>query len=66
VMRKLADSHRVLVASPDYLDRRGRPKTPADLAQHEGLRSIGWDRTLAALNRERGARRHPSDLPPAK
>jgi LysR family transcriptional activator of dmlA len=42
VMRKLADSHRVLVASPDYLDRRGRPKTPADLAQHEGLRSIGW------------------------
>ncbi len=42
VMHKLADSHRVLVASPDYLDRRGRPKTPGDLAQHDGLRSLGW------------------------
>jgi len=42
VMRKLADSHRVLVASPDYLARRGRPETPADLAGHECLRSLGW------------------------
>jgi LysR family transcriptional activator of dmlA len=39
VMRKLADSQRILVATPDYLDRRGRPRTPADLAEHTFLRS---------------------------
>jgi DNA-binding transcriptional LysR family regulator len=42
VMRKLADSHRILVASPDYLNRRGRPATPGDLEGHDGLRSLGW------------------------
>jgi len=42
VMHKLADSHRVLVASPDYLARQGRPATPADLMDHSGLRSLGW------------------------
>ncbi len=42
VMHKLADSHRVLAASPEYLDRHGRPETPADLMRHEGLRSLGW------------------------
>lgn len=38
VMRKLADNHRILVAAPDYLARRGRPKTPADLDGHDLLR----------------------------
>jgi DNA-binding transcriptional LysR family regulator len=42
VMHKLADSHRVLVASPAYLDRRGRPTAPGELAVHDGLRSLGW------------------------
>ncbi|GFE65732.1 LysR family transcriptional regulator [Litoreibacter roseus] len=35
VARKLADLPRVLVASPDYLARRGIPETPADLEDHE-------------------------------
>ncbi|WP_296246405.1 LysR family transcriptional regulator [uncultured Stenotrophomonas sp.] len=35
VARKLADNPRVLVASPDYLDRMGLPKVLADLAIHE-------------------------------
>ncbi len=35
VMKKLAESPRLLVASPGYLARRGRPRTPADLADHE-------------------------------
>ena len=35
--RKLAESRRVLVASPRYLDAHGRPKTPKDLVKHECL-----------------------------
>ncbi len=38
VMRKLADNRRILVASPAYLDRAGRPTTPADAAGHAFLR----------------------------
>jgi DNA-binding transcriptional LysR family regulator len=34
---KLADNHRVLVASPDYLKRHGTPQTLADLARHNCL-----------------------------
>ncbi|MBL8689181.1 MAG: LysR family transcriptional regulator [Rhodospirillaceae bacterium] len=37
VARKLASSRMVLCASPAYIARRGRPKTPADLAQHDCL-----------------------------
>ncbi|MCJ8307997.1 MAG: LysR family transcriptional regulator [Rhizobiaceae bacterium] len=32
--RKLADDHRVLCASPAYLERFGTPRTPEDLAAH--------------------------------
>lgn len=35
VARKLGDSRTVLVASPDYLARRGTPKHPDDLAGHD-------------------------------
>ncbi len=37
VARRLAPDRRVLVASPEYLRRRGRPKTPDDLAEHTCL-----------------------------
>ncbi|MFD1330954.1 LysR family transcriptional regulator [Methylopila musalis] len=37
-MLKLADNRRVLAASPAYLDRRGRPRTPDDLPAHTFLR----------------------------
>jgi DNA-binding transcriptional LysR family regulator len=36
--RKLGESRRILVASPDYLARRGTPATPEDLAHHNCLR----------------------------
>jgi DNA-binding transcriptional LysR family regulator len=42
VMRKLADSHRILVASPGYLDRRGRPDHPRQLEDHQLLRTLDW------------------------
>jgi DNA-binding transcriptional LysR family regulator len=35
VARKLATSRNIVCASPDYLARRGMPRAPADLQQHE-------------------------------
>lgn len=35
--RKLAQSNRLVVASPEYLARRGTPATPADLLEHDGI-----------------------------
>jgi len=37
IAQKIASSRRVLCASPDYLKRKGVPKTPQDLYQHECL-----------------------------
>ncbi|MXQ13338.1 LysR family transcriptional regulator [Microvirga makkahensis] len=37
VVRRIAPVHAVLVASPDYLSRHGRPSTPRDLTAHECL-----------------------------
>jgi len=41
VARRLGAVQRVTVASPAYLHRRGRPKAPPDLAQHELILSTG-------------------------
>jgi DNA-binding transcriptional LysR family regulator len=35
--RKLAPNRRVVVASPEYLQRHGAPRTPAELTQHNCL-----------------------------
>lgn len=36
-MKRLADNPRVMCAAPAYLDRRGRPRTIADLATHDQI-----------------------------
>jgi DNA-binding transcriptional LysR family regulator len=38
VARRLAPSHLVICAAPDYLDRHGRPKTAEELSGHRCLR----------------------------
>ncbi|WP_114953891.1 LysR family transcriptional regulator [Sphingosinicella terrae] len=37
VARRIAPVRTVVVASPAYLDRRGRPQRPADLAAHDAI-----------------------------
>jgi len=37
VIRHLANNHRVLIASPDYIEKYGKPKQPKDLAKHRCL-----------------------------
>jgi DNA-binding transcriptional LysR family regulator len=39
VARKIGEIRRLLVASPDYLRRRGSPATPADIAGHDTIAS---------------------------
>ncbi len=41
VSRRIMESHRILCASPGYLERWGVPKRLADLAQHNCLRISG-------------------------
>ena len=50
VARRLAPVRLVAVASPAYLERRGVPETPADLARHDCLvYSAGAEGTAAAF-----------------
>ncbi len=41
IARKLVESESILVAAPSYLQHRGHPATPQDLAAHECLR-LRW------------------------
>jgi LysR family transcriptional activator of dmlA len=43
IAHKIVDSFRVLAAAPAYLERRGAPKTLAELAQHDCLLFRGRD-----------------------
>ena len=55
IARRLAPNRLVVCGSPDYLARRGVPRTPADLARHDCLlySYLSWGRRLA-LRRARG------------
>jgi DNA-binding transcriptional LysR family regulator len=47
VARRICNLERVISASPDYLERRGTPRTPDDLQTHNCL----WITSLPALRR---------------
>lgn len=44
IARRLCTNHRVVVASQRYLDRRGTPKHPSDLADHDCILFSGFSR----------------------
>ncbi|WP_186419541.1 LysR family transcriptional regulator [Bosea sp. CS1GBMeth4] len=46
VARKVGEVRRVLVAAPAYLERRGTPRRPADLAGHDTIASIAAGQTM--------------------
>ena len=46
VVRKLVQSPIVVCASPDYLERAGIPRTPADLARHSCLALLTLERDV--------------------
>lgn len=52
---KLAENRRAVVASPDYLARRGTPQAPADLVRHDCL-SLGPQRGWAFADPAEGGR----------
>ncbi len=59
IARKVSSTEAVLLASPDYIARRGQPATPQELAQHDVLRlkpASGRSRTWRLLNTTEGDR----------
>ncbi|MBO9621554.1 MAG: LysR family transcriptional regulator [Sphingomonas sp.] len=58
-LRSLGQSRRVLVASPAYLNARGRPAVPDDLATHECIRmsNVSGSDTLVLRDPEGGLHR---------
>jgi len=48
VARPLSLAHPVLSASPDYLSRRGTPRTPTDLVDHNCISFLRGGRTFSA------------------
>lgn len=45
IATKVGEVRRVICASPAYLDRRGRPRTPEDLGAHDGISFRGFSVT---------------------
>lgn len=59
-LRPLGQSRRLLVAAPDYLAARGRPKVPSDLSRHEGMRMSNIAGSDTLMLQARGGKRHPT------
>jgi DNA-binding transcriptional LysR family regulator len=57
VSRRLAGNRRLVCAAPAYLRRRGRPRTPADLRDHDCLLLVGPQEDSAQWTFEHGGER---------
>jgi DNA-binding transcriptional LysR family regulator len=67
IARKVISTEGILLASPEYLARRGQPATPEDLAQHDVLRlkpSGGRSRKWRLLNANEKDRAVEIDVQP--
>ncbi|MDP3843515.1 MAG: LysR substrate-binding domain-containing protein [Oxalobacteraceae bacterium] len=58
IARRLASNHRVLCAAPDYLARRGAPRTLLELAQHDCLVIKERDHPFGVWKLHHGAQEH--------
>jgi DNA-binding transcriptional LysR family regulator len=56
ITRKLLETRVLTCASPDYLKRRGRPKSPRELTNHECILFPEPPRTTHSPSRERASR----------
>ncbi|HEY5952417.1 MAG TPA: LysR family transcriptional regulator [Kofleriaceae bacterium] len=54
ISRRLLTYHRIVVASPSYIKRRGEPKTPDELADHDALLHVGASTSTAMWRFRRG------------
>jgi len=63
--RVLAPNRRVLCASPEYLARKGVPRTPADLTTHDFVVHVTSSGPLNKLDFVRGDERHTFTIPVA-
>ena len=63
VVREIASHGQVVCASPAYLARRGAPRTPADLPDHDCLGFINWSgRPYAEWRFSKGAKVFPIEV----
>ncbi|HEX2603523.1 MAG TPA: LysR family transcriptional regulator [Oxalicibacterium sp.] len=64
VARTLSPAHGVLIASPNYIATYGAPRSPSELAQHEGIviRSPQTGRIRSRTLRNRANEQAPVDL----
>jgi len=57
VARKIADNHRLLCASPDYLEKAGVPSSPQDLQLHQCIVLRENNATYSSWHLMRGSKR---------
>lgn len=62
IARRLADNFRVLCAAPDYLARRGKPRTLDELAHHDCLTIKERDHPFGVWRLRAGAQEHTAKV----
>jgi len=63
IARRLFEAHTVVCASPEYLERRGTPQTPDDLAAHDCLVYSNLPDPTKWVCTDREGARHSIDVP---